>query len=213
MYRILSILFIGASLFWLFNFAKKNNFSIMEMINSFFNSLNLLFADIKNFKNYKYSEKLNFAKKLFYLVTLLLFLIMTISSMIPSVLFGDSLSGIFLLIHVTAAPIFALFLAVSAILYSHSFQFNKNDFSNLPTETSTKFSIIFNQNGKSKLTYWLFVLFSIPLMISTILNMFPLFGTDGQLFLLEIHRYSALILIILVIFHSGLISAMDKSRS
>ena len=131
---------------------------------------------------------------------------MALSAFIPLILFGDSLSGIFLLIHVSVAPLFSIFLAILIILFAHSNQFSKYDLDN----SKNNGIFIFNQMGYIKITFWLIVFFSIPTMISVILSMFPLFGTDGQLYLLEIHRYSTLIVLILVILHSGLITVNSK---
>jgi hypothetical protein len=131
---------------------------------------------------------------------------MALSAFTPIFIFGDSLSGLFLLLHVSIAPLFSIFLAILVILFTHSNRFNKNDLDN----SKKKGKIIFNQMGYMKILYWLIIFFSIPTMISVILTMFPLFGTDGQLYLLEIHRYSTLILFILVILHIGLITVNSK---
>jgi hypothetical protein len=203
MFRILSVLFIISSLLWLFNFAKKNNFSVLDVLNNFLSSLNSIFSELKNIRSNSQSKNFILFKKFFYLFTLFIFLIMAVSSYLPAIFSTKSLSGIFLLIHVTAAPLFAISLTVAIILYANSNRFNKNDL--LLEKSSILFSL--NISGLLKLIFWMIALFSVSAMLSIILNMFPLFGTEGQLYLLEMHRYSTLILLILVIFHIGLTTA------
>ncbi|MCP5064001.1 MAG: hypothetical protein GY936_16285 [Ignavibacteriae bacterium] len=200
MFRILSIIIIIASLLWLYRFWNSNNISLSNAANKYFTNLKDSFGNIKKYKTQSFSSKLDSFKMFFYFSTFFLFALMFLSAFIPAVLFGDNLSDLFLLVHVSVAPFFSIFLAVLIILFAHSNRFNKNDFAN-----ETK-AFKFNQTGYIKITFWLIVLFTIPAMIAIVLNMFPLFGTEGQLLLLEIHRYSTLIIFMLVIFHSGLIT-------
>ena len=51
---------------------------------------------------------------------------MALSALIP-VLIGIHLSDIFLLVHVTIAPLFSVFTAILIILFAHSNRFNEND--------------------------------------------------------------------------------------
>ena len=206
MFRILSIVIIIGSLIWLYRYLKQNRFSLTEVVSSYFSAFKNSFGDLKLLKAQGFLDNLALIKRIVYLITLFLFLIMAISAFIPIILFGDSLNGIFLLVHVSAAPLFSLFLAILVILFAHSNRFNNNDVD----LSNKKKTFIFNQIGYIKVTFWLIVLFSIPTMISVILSMFPLFGTEGQLYLLEIHRYSTLIVLILVILHSGLITVNHK---
>ena len=206
MFRVLSIVIIIGSLIWLYRYLNKNNLSFNEVVNSYFSSFKKSFSNLKLLKSQSFLENLTSIKRIVYLFTLFLFIIMVISAFIPIILFGDSLNGLFLLVHVSAAPLFAIFLAILIILFAHSNRFNKNDLD--LSNQKKKFN--FNQIGYIKITFWLIVFFSIPTMISVILGMFPLFGTEGQLYLLEIHRYSTLIVLILVILHSGLITVNSK---
>lgn len=202
MFRILSIVIIIGSLIWLYRYLNKNKLSFTEVINIYFASFKKSLTNLKLLKSQSFLDNLTLIRRIVYLITLFLFLIMVISAFIPIVLFGDSLNGLFLLVHVSAAPLFAITLAILIILSAHSNRFNKSDVD--LSNKNKKFN--FNQIGYIKITFWLIVLFSIPTMISVILGMFPLFGTEGQLYLLEIHRYSAVIIFFLVILHSGLVT-------
>ena len=43
-----------------------------------------------------------------------------------------------------------------------------------------------------KTAFWLMVIAAIPLILAVLLNMFPMFGTEWQDLVVEIHRYSGL---------------------
>ena len=47
-----------------------------------------------------------------------------------------------------------------------------------------------------KVGFWMVLLLSLPLMLTVILGLFPLFGTDGESLLIRLHGYSALLLLI-----------------
>lgn len=207
MYRVLSIIVIVASLFWLFRFFKKNKFSLGRVVNSFWNDFKNSFANLKEMKSNNLQMNLIIFKRFFYLATLFLFLLMSLTAFIP-VLLGSTLSDIFLLIHVTIAPLFSIFVAILIILFAHSNRFNKSDI----LENSNEQKLKFNQTGYLKLVFWLFALFSVAAMVSIVLNMFPIFGTEGQVYLLDVHKYSTLLLLLLVIFHSGLITVNSKQN-
>ncbi len=207
MYSILSLIAIVASLYWLFSFLKKNEFSFGSVANKFWNELKNSISKLKEMKSNNLQANLNLFKRFFYLSTLFLFLLMALSAFIP-VLLGITLSDIFLLVHVTVAPLFSVFLAILIILFAHSNRFNKDDLK----ENSDEQKIKINQSGYLKVIFWLVALFSVSAMVSIVLNMFPIFGTEGQVYLLDVHKYSTLLLLLLVIFHSGLITVNSKQN-
>lgn len=206
-YRVLSIIVIVASLYWLFSFLKNNKFSISRLINSFWDDFKNSFEKLKGTKSNNLQTNLILFKRFFYFATLFLFLLMALSAFIPVIL-GTSLGDIFLLVHVTVAPLFSIFVAILIILFAHSNRLNKDDV----IDNSDKQKIKFNQGGYLKVIFWLFTLFSLSAMISIVLNMFPIFGTEGQVYLLDVHKYSTLLLLLLVIFHSGLITVNSKQN-
>jgi len=114
---------------------------------------------------------------------------------------GKHLSDFFLLLHVAFAPLFSIIIAITIVLYAHHNRFNENDFAKL--KKNNTFSL--NRDGYKKLLFWLLAITSTFVMLPITLSMFPLFGTEGQIVLLEIHKYSVLVFSILVILQSGLI--------
>ena len=134
---------------------------------------------------------------------------MVTTGFIPLLLTGSNLTGIFLMIHVSVAPLISLTFAMLVVLFAHSNRFNNNDI-NISTQDNGKKEITYKNSAYLKLVFWLISIFSLPAMVSIILSMFPLFGTDGQITLLEIHRYSVLLISILFILHTGLLSVHYK---
>ena len=204
MFRVLSIITIILSFIWLFIFLNKKKISLLALINNYFYSLKNSFGNKKRLNSKDFSYKLNWVKNFLYLTTLFLFSLMALSAFINVVFIGDDLTGLLLLIHVTVAPLFSIFLAVTIVVFAQANSFNKDDFEQKTNTIGNKFRP--NQKGYIKIVFWLIVFFSIPIMVSIVLSMFPLFGTEGQEILLNIHRYSTLIIFILFIFHVALVS-------
>ncbi len=209
MFRILSVILIVISLIWLLVFLSKQKISLSNFFGNYFSSFNYSFKGIKSLSSKDIPSKINWLKNFFYLTTIFFFILMMLSAFINVIFIGDDLTGLLLLIHVTVAPLFSIFLAVTIILFAHSNNFNKNDFSHY-TENSNNIRNKPNRNGYLKITFWLIVFFSLPIMISIILSMFPIFGTEGEEYLLNIHRYSTLIILLLFIFHVALVSAKSN---
>ncbi len=209
MFRILSVILIVISFIWLLVFLSKKKISLNKIYDNYFLSFKNLFKEIKLLSSKDFPSKINWLKKFFYLATIFFFILMMLSAFINVIFIGDDLTGLLLLIHVTIAPLFSIFLAVTIILYAHSNSFNKNDISLDQKSLKINRSKL-NSNGYLKLIFWLIVFFSLPTMISIILSMFPIFGTEGQEFLLNIHRYSTLIILLLFIFHVALVSSKSN---
>jgi len=157
-------------------------------------------------------QKLNvigILRKLLYLLALLCFLVLLITGFYPVLIRGEHLGGYLLMLHATFAPVFAACLAALAVMWADNCRFNKDDWpwlqriikretaSNKPdTETHTLIQ---------RICFWLIVVLALPVILSAVLSMFPLFGTRGQEFLLDTHRYSALLLALIIIVHTYLI--------
>jgi hypothetical protein len=94
---------------------------------------------------------------------------------------GGPVSGLILILHVAAGPVFAVCLAFLAITLASKFRMQAGDAAH-----------------KVKWAFWLVLLFAVPLISSAILTMFPIFGTEGQYVLLHLHGYSALLLVLTI---------------
>ena len=209
MFRILSIVVFILSFVWIFRYMKKSDISLKNISDYYVAALKNSLSNLKLIKSKKHSKNLESLKNIVYLISILEFFVMVITGFAPLIFIGNNLTGIFLLVHVTIAPIIAITFAILVILFAHSNRFNNSDIT-IADKNSGKRKINFKITSYLKLNFWLISLFSIPAMLSIILGMFPLFGTEGQINLLETHRYSVLIISVLVIFHIGLLSVNNK---
>jgi hypothetical protein len=115
------------------------------------------------------------------ILLLLAFAILVVTGFLPVIFTGGPVSGLVLMLHVAAGPVFAVCLALLAVLVAARFRMRAGEL-----------------NHMVKWGFWLVLLFAIPLIASAILGMFPFFGTEGQNVLLHLHGYSALLLLLSV---------------
>ena len=209
-FRILTIIVFITSYIWIFKLIKKGDFSLKTLSNEFWNSLKDSWNNLLKFKSNSLSNNLKSIKSFVLLITLIELKIMAITGFLPIIFTGEHLSGVLLLIHVAVAPLISISFAVLVILFAHTNRFSESDIE--LTEGNENKKVNLNVSGKFKLLFWSIALFSIPAMLSIILGMFPLFGTEGQITLLDIHRYSVLIITILVILYVGLYTISSKEK-
>jgi len=156
-------------------------------------------------------------RKLVFLLALLCFVILVVTGLIPKILWG-SVSGYWLSVHATASPVFAACMAILAVLWADNNRFDKNylPFLNRILARQPK-STAAPQRCELclKISFWCIMFLMLPVILSAVLSMFPIFGTDGQHTLLWIHRYSTLLLSlfgIIYLYLAGL-NEMEKTAA
>ncbi len=156
-------------------------------------------------------QKLNLVgvlRRLIYLLALLCFVVLLITGFYPVLVYGEHLSGFLLMLHATFAPVFAACLAVLVVFWADNCRFDKNYWPWLQRVLGRE---AVNKAGVKKyellrkICFWLIILLALPVILSVVLSMFPFFATDGQEFLLNLHRYSALLLALAAIVHTYLV--------
>jgi len=125
-------------------------------------------------------------ERLIYFVFLLAVLLMALSSF-GMILVGQTMHGWMLILHMSVAGLFAVCLTALALLWAEQASFTR--------DPATRF-----YTGE-KVAFWLTVLAGFSTILSAMLGMMSWFGTVGQSVLLDVHRYSALTLLITAIFH------------
>jgi hypothetical protein len=98
---------------------------------------------------------------------------LAISGLYSRLILDTALSGYLLIAHVSLGGAFIAALAVFAVTWA-------SDHLDLPGRRVRKAA------------FWLMVVAAIPMVLAVLLNMFPLFGTEWQGGLVNIHRFSAL---------------------
>ncbi len=120
-----------------------------------------------------------------------------LTGFLPVLILGDRPSDTLLIVHVTVAPFLALCLCALALLWAHRLRFDEEDWHFVLEPAHRKASRIERRIRLAlKVGFWLVLLFSLPLMGSIILSLFPLFGTEGETLLIRVHGYSALLFLI-----------------
>lgn len=124
--------------------------------------------------------------------------ILGFTGFLPVIIMGQHISGTMLLVHVTAAPLFAVALAVASLIWAHRLRLEEEDLlllSALAARPAT-FGVSFAP-ALSKVCFWATLAIALPLMLSIILMLFPWFGTDAARVLLNLHGISALLLVVI----------------
>lgn len=148
-------------------------------------------------------------RKLVYLLALLCFVVLAFTGFYPTLVLGEHISGYLVMVHATFAPVFAICLAVLAVMWARSSRFTGSDwpwFQRLVQRVT-----LIKSPGKEvdressglglKISFWLIIFLALPLALSIILSMFPLLGTHWQELLLGIHGYTALLFSLAAIVH------------
>lgn len=128
-------------------------------------------------------------QKMIYTLWLVTFIVMAITGFLPLILGKTTLSGWWMILHASIAPIFSISLAIGALYWAKSM------------------GIAFNQNIESthikcsKKVFWFFLLLFIPNALSILLSMNTWFASSTQHLFLKVHFYSAIGMLLLVILH------------
>ncbi len=125
--------------------------------------------------------------KLAYLAMLIGGVVLAATGIGTFVLGKTAMSGWVLMAHVSAAPLFAIGLAVVALTWAERCRFGIS---------------ALGESAKVKALLWLILLSGLVVILSAVVPMTPLFGTSGQHTLYLTHRYSAIVLTGAVVLHS-----------
>lgn len=154
-------------------------------------------------------------RKLAYLLGLLCFVVLLVTGFAPRLVFARPISGYWSMLHVTAAPVFTVCVAVLAVMWAHNCRLDKNYWPWLQRILRRK---TVNETAPEKheltqkLCFWLIILLVLPLALSVIVCMFPIFGTYWQEFFASVHRYCALLVALLVIIHTHLMILTQANK-
>jgi len=148
-------------------------------------------------------------RKLVYLLALLCLIVLAFTGFYPTLVLGEHISGYLVMVHATFAPVFAICLAVLAVMWARSSRFTGNDWpwfrrvvKRVTLIKSTGEEADRESSGLGqKISFWLIIFLALPLALSIVLSMFPIFGTHWQELLLGIHRYTAVLFFLAAIIH------------
>jgi len=131
--------------------------------------------------------------KLAFLLGLLSFCVLLLTGFGP-LLFGCRLQGYLVMIHVTFAPVFIVCTAFIAIAGAATYAFNRKDADAIQHRfCSRKEGCWVTDSGVgAKAGFWVLVAMSLPVTLTILLCMLPLFGPEGQEFMFHAHRWCSL---------------------
>jgi hypothetical protein len=163
-------------------------------------------------------QKLNLAgvlRKLVYLLALLCFVILFVTGFFSKLIFGETISGYWLMLHATFAPVFAICVAILAVMWAHNCRLNKRYWpgpQKIMQQEITDSTTIQKHELSQKICFWLIVALAVPLILSIILSMFEIFGTHWQELLADTHRYLAVVFVLVVVVHTYLMVIIQAKK-
>ncbi|MHC4386482.1 MAG: hypothetical protein ACYSUG_05765 [Planctomycetota bacterium] len=196
MFRIISIISFlvvlgGIGLHHLiFSSGYKNRFSLVSLLRKMVYLFTLLFLPQK-------LGPVGRLRNIAFLVALLSFCVLLLTGFGP-LLLGCRLHGYLLMIHATFAPVFIACAAFIAITGAGQYAFNKGDAEQFP---SPCWKLPKRADGcwladtgiGAKAGFWMLIVMSLPVTLTMVLSMLPIFGPEGQGFLFNTHRWCALV--------------------
>ena len=198
------IVIAGIILHYIFSRPKSDDTERQSFIISVLKKLVLLLT------LFLFEQKLNLVgilRKLIYLLALVCFVVLVITGFFPRLVLGKPIYGYWIMLHTTAAGVFACCLAVLAVMWADNCRFNKNYWpwlQGLLRREPVNKAAGERYELAQRICFWVIILLALPVILSVVLTMFPFFGTYWQELLLNIHRYIALSLALVVIVHTYL---------
>ncbi len=136
----------------------------------------------------------NYWEQLLYLVLLVSVTLLAITSFYP-MLRHEAMKGWSLFIHMIWAGVFVFLLPALALTWCEASRFEVSGGAAEPAETTPRFYWM------PKTLFWLLLASGLVVSLTMLFSMTELFGTIGLENLLEIHRYSGLIVVATVLLH------------
>jgi len=173
MYRFiigLAALVLFTRFIWLL---RSGSWNLGQFVNKIINELSCSFKYIGEF-SLKRDTLFTILRTIFYGLTVLFFLVLAVTGFIPVLVSDSHLSGLLLIIHVTAAPFFVFSLTALVLLHAHRHQYDDKDLVYLQAGL--------NREGRQesgtfifwkKTYFWLFTVFSLPAVMSMLVSMYP----------------------------------------
>ncbi|MEJ2702267.1 MAG: cytochrome b/b6 domain-containing protein [Sedimentisphaerales bacterium] len=152
---------------------------------------------------------------LVYAVAVFSFVVLALTGFYPVLIRGEHISGYLVMLHATFAPVFAVCLAVLAVMWANRCRFAPGDwpafdrFVRRVTSAEGAEAPRKRPGLWQKITFWLVVFLALPLALSIILSMYHLVGTHWQELLLKVHRYTAYVFALAAVVHTALLARMQ----
>ena len=152
-------------------------------------------------------------KKAVYFLTLICLVVLALTGFIPYLILGAPLGGFALMLHVALSPLFILLVTVIVLGWANNRTFSTQNW-NFVKSGMFKKSKSDNAADEfyEKFFFWFVVLFSI-LTASMVFSMYPILGTVGQESILQLHRFSSVVLVIFFVLHTLRFVRLQSQRT
>jgi len=137
---------------------------------------------------------LNWWERLLYMATVLTVAVLAVTSFYCTLRFGQ-MRGWWLFAHMCGAGALTAALPLLAITWAGTCRFGREAAGNDQETFAPHFFWM------PKLLFWLFLVGGLGVVLTTLLSMLPLFGTDGMHVLLDLHRYAGLLAVVVLLMH------------
>ena len=200
MFRLLSFLILLFLFCWIGYriFIQDKNWG--ELSDKFIRIYQKFVETCKNLRAAKFSQ---IVENCVFPLLIICIVIMALTGFIPVIFLGKPMAGYLLVLHFAIAPLFALCLVVITLAWPYKHLFHKNDWLLLKNIVKSKQTdkVDFKKCHAliQKLCYWFLIVLALPVIFSVLFSMYPLFGSIGQVFMLDLHRYSTLLMVLSMI--------------
>ncbi|MBL7139952.1 MAG: cytochrome b/b6 domain-containing protein [Planctomycetes bacterium] len=147
----------------------------------------------------------NLWERFLHVVLLATFLVLAVTSFWASIGWGGPMAGYTLMIHTTCGAVFAVAVAAMLVTWAADHAFADHDCQWLKACgcCSTRGDLPAGRfNASDKVYFWLAAPLVLVLLLTMLLSMVPVLGTAGQYLMYDLHRWSALVLVIATIWHA-----------
>jgi formate dehydrogenase gamma subunit len=149
--------------------------------------------------------RLNLWERLVHAALVLSFLVLLVTSFVPA-LQGGRMTGYLLMLHTMAGAALALSLVAMMLTWAVDCRFLRHDGEWIRQggccRDKPEGLLAGRFDAAEKAYFWAAGILGASTLLTMMLSMVPLFGTTGQQVLYEIHRYSALVLVMATIGHT-----------
>lgn len=202
-YRIISIIGIVLTIGGFVYAARKNQGMWKGFWNWFSQQTRQTLNALGHLGSLSFAEAMGILKQFLFLLTLLAVVLLALTGFLPVVIAGQHVAGILLMIHAIAAPVFAVSLALLILASAHTHRFLEEDWQAVHVIFNREKSSTLAQRSQfwQKVCFWLLTFFSIPVIASILFSMYPIFGTEGQEYLLQLHGYTTLVFTVIAVIY------------
>jgi hypothetical protein len=139
------------------------------------------FDKVRNPRKLSFGDLIGCLKVLSAFLAAVSAILLAISGFIPFLIFGKPLTGFILLFHVSVSPVFAVSMTIISLLWVKEHIFDSEDNIGL--------------QKYRKMCFWFMILLTLVIMGTIILSMYPIFGSQWQENLLNLHLFSTLLFV------------------